>query len=512
MASKLAFPAGRAYGRDPHHPAGAPVAHWVAGLPCTPTSDCFENQRDVVGHTWTLPTDAVGATNKILVGTVNNSTTITYAAIITNEIFKTGRTWCANEAGNRGLGLTNNNACCYSNLSNLLQCGPSDLYTAGPVFYAYSFSDNGPWYAIRRDLRTGRTYTASGTLGVGAVATDNTFGVTFIGQLWNGNEHARFDIAAFTKTLKQMNPSELAYWANDPWGYWYPRHRVIHVGVTAAPGDAVGAASGVGAASAVGASLAAAVGAASASGAAAATGKSLFNAVASATGTGAASAVGNANFAGVGNAAGVGGGTGISVSGTIAAASGVGSAQAVGASLAAAVGSASASGAAAGIGKADAASVGSATGTGAAAATGKSLFAGVGNAAGSGGGVGIPVLQTVGSASGVGTATAVGESIAKGVGAASASGAAAATGIGAGVGVGTATGSGAASAASKVTFSGVGNAPGVGTAVGVGHQIGTSSRRKTTVPGVSVSGTGVFRNIDTGAGVRPKNYGNDENR
>ncbi len=230
MTNKLAFPAGRAYGIDPNHPAGRPVAHWVTELPCTPTSDCFRIQRDIVGETWALPTDASGATNKILVGTQNNSTIVTFAAIFTNHNFKVGRTWCANEAGNRGLGLTNNNPCCYSNLSNLLQCGPSDTYTAGPIFIAYSYMDNGPWNAIRRDLRTGRIYTSSGTLGVGAVATDNTFGVTFIGQLWNGNEHATFNIAAFAKTLNYVGPGGMRFWAEDPWGYWRPRHRIIHVG------------------------------------------------------------------------------------------------------------------------------------------------------------------------------------------------------------------------------------------------------------------------------------------
>lgn len=163
---------------------------------------------------------ANGATNQILLGSANNSTTVTWGCIVANVVGNGGRAWISNESGNRGFSA-NAPGGFYTSLTSLIQIGGGAI--TNPAFIAFSYTDNGPWYGVRTELSTGKILTASGTLGLGTVATDNTFGVTFIGKLWNNNEHATLQIAAFAKTLTQMSQQQMLAWAKDPWSFWYPR-------------------------------------------------------------------------------------------------------------------------------------------------------------------------------------------------------------------------------------------------------------------------------------------------
>jgi hypothetical protein len=239
LDNPLAYPAGRAPGFDPSHPAmarangrcrlsvfasGASFINLLNGAPGTVTgainssvidgalgpATAFTNSGTGI-ITYPTPTGVNDTMQTIAVLVRFTTLTVNYQTIVSGP---SGAVLFTLNPSNL-LGLYFNFA------SAFVSSGLTPVVNVPYLAIASYNTGNTTANFLLLNLKTGQIQTATvSSASVSTVASSGTYG---LGSTGNANQGLGGNLAVGTIIPNYLSPQELAVWAADPWSFWYPK-------------------------------------------------------------------------------------------------------------------------------------------------------------------------------------------------------------------------------------------------------------------------------------------------
>lgn len=240
IRNKLAYPAGRAPGVDPTHPASR-----KARLIAVPSSNTFVNlvngKAGVVSAGAGASTKVSGAGPSYRANTINDATICTFSgfpAVADSEntiagIYYMDTLTAGGETGffvSYGAGDGAVNLVAESGNITFTKAGVVSIpvismfgFTQSYVFVAVSNKDGVACSAVMVDLGTGKTKVATAASSGSSGASDGSYVVA--NNPFRGRSPR--DLLSIMYSPTYLSVQQLLQWAEDPWALWYPQHNDI---------------------------------------------------------------------------------------------------------------------------------------------------------------------------------------------------------------------------------------------------------------------------------------------